>query len=886
MNWSDFRLRLHALLFRRTAEDELDEELRFHVEMEMRKNLATGMRPADASRQVQIQFGGLEQVKEECRDMRGLRFIETLSQDVRYALSGFRRTPGFVSTVVATIALGLGLNTALFTIFNAYVLQPLRVSDPYGLYQFTWANRNLQGHRFSWKEFQDFQKQNPAFSDVAAFNRVSFTRVDGHLMLGHMVTGNYFQMLGVGAIRGRTLLPEDAEVPGSGSVAVLSSDAWTNKFGRDPSIIGKQIPIHGHAVQIAGVAQAGFRGISEVPLDFWVPVTLAPQLEEDASLFGPAQPERLTVVGRLRRDITLHQAEAALTAWAQRHTADRPDPAKATRAILKSRATLIPLEPVIIAAAFPVFLAFGMVLLVACANVANMMLARGMARQCEIGIRLTMGAGRSRLIRQLLTESIALAVPAAAVGFVISRQSIRWGEYLILNTVPGGYLEFVTLIPLQPDARVFFMMLAAAVLAALLFGTAPAVQATRSSLMQAARGEFTTDFRPARLRSALVAGQVAVSVLFLICAAVLIRVNHRLQQRDVGLHTQGVVELNVQDRFRVRTLHQVTSDPGVEIIAAASKIPFGGSLPRVPVTVGQGTGQSPAGYLYVSPEYFDVFRLPILRGRNFTREEATGGAAVAIISQATGARLWPGREAVGQSLSIEPNPQQPHSLADPRAGPPAYSSVLVIGIARDAVNGWVGDGTDQTCIYLPTTALSAGNDLFARVRGDADTAGRRLDATLTASIPGAIDQMHTMDEVLAVQIYPFRALYWISSALGGLALLMTLSGIYGVLSYVVTQRTKEIGIRVALGARPGVVAALVLKQSLRFAFIGAAIGGTAALALLRVAASQLDMKMFGSFDWVAFGVGLLLAIAASAAAAWLPSRRAAGIEPVSTLRCD
>ena len=469
---------------------------------------------------------------------------------------------------------------------------------------------------------------------------------------------------------------------------------------------------------------------------------------------------------------------------------------------------------------------------------------------------------------------------------MISGQSIRWGEWLILNTLPSGYLEFVTLIPLQPDARVFCIMLAAAVLSALLFGIAPAIQATRSNLMQAARGEFTTDFRPARLRSALVVGQVTVSVLFLICAAVLIRVNHRLQQLDVGLQTPGVLELSLQDRFRVRALHQVSSDPGVQIVAAASKYPFGGYLPRVPVAASPGSEQFPAGYLYASPEYFQVFRLPILRGRNFTREEATAGAAVAIISQATAVRLWPGHDALGQSLRIQPNPLQPHSLADPRQGPLPYSSLLVIGIARDAVNGWVGDGPDQTCIYLPTTSLSVGNILFARVRGDVDAAGRRLDAMLTASIPGALDEIHSMDEVLAAQLYPFRALYWTSSALGGLALLLTLSGIYGVLSYVVTQRTKEIGIRVALGASPGVVAALVLRQSLRFAFVGAAIGGTAALGFLRVAASQLDMKMFGSLDWVAFGMGLLLAIAASAAAAWLPSRRAAGIEPVSTLRCD
>ena len=886
MKWSDLRLRLHALLFRRRMETELEEELQFHVDMAVRKQIAAGMRPVEARREVSKRFGGVEQVKEECRDMRGLRWMETILQDVRYALSGFGRTPGFALTVVATIALGLGLNTALFTIFNAYVLQPLRVSDPDRLYQFTWTNRNLQGHEFSWREFQEFQKQNPAFADVAAFHRVSFSRVEGHLMLGHLVTGNYFSMLGVSALRGRTLLPEDAEVPGSAPVAVLSADAWSKKFARDPNIIGKQIPIHGRRVQIVGVAQDGFRGISEVPLDFWVPVTLAPQLDEEASLFGPTQPERLTVVGRLRRDLTLRQAEGALTAWAQRHTADRPEAARATRAILRSKATTIPLEPEIVAAAVPVFLAFGMVLLIACANVANMMLARAMARQREIGIRLAMGAGRPRLIRQLLTESIVLAVPAGAAGFAISGQSIRWGQWLILNTIPSGYLEFFTVIPLQPDARVFCMMVAAAVLSALLFGIAPAIQATRSNVMQAARGEFTTDFRPARLRSALIVGQVMVSVLFLICAAVLIRVNDRMQRLDVGLQTRGVLELNLQDRFRARALHEVNSDPDVETIAGASKFPFGGYLPRVPVAAGQGSEQFPAGYLYASPAYFQIFRLPILRGRNFTPEEATAGAAVAILSEATAARLWPRHDALGQSLRIQANPLQPHSMRDVRQGPPTYSSVAIIGIARDAVNGWVGDGPDQTCIYLPTTALAPGNVVFARVRGDTKVAERRLDTMLTASSPGALDQIHPMNEVLAAQLYPFRALYWTSSALGGLALLLTLSGIYGVLSYVVTQRRKEIGIRMALGARPGAVAAMVLRQSLRFALAGAAIGGTAALGLLRVVASQIDMKMFGSFDWVGIGAGLLLAVAASTAAAWLPSRRAAGIEPVSTLRCD
>jgi hypothetical protein len=276
----------------------------------------------------------------------------------------------------------------------------------------------------------------------------------------------------------------------------------------------------------------------------------------------------------------------------------------------------------------------------------------------------------------------------------------------------------------------------------------------------------------------------------------------------------------------------------------------------------------------------------VIRGRIFTPEEAAAPAAVAIVSQATAARLWPGRDAVGQTLRIQPDPRRPRSLSDPAAGPPPYASVLIIGIARDAVNGWVGDGLDRTCIYFPTVPLRPGNVLFARVAGNVELAARKLDATLNASTPGAVNQIHTMDEIVAAQLYPFRVLYWTASALGGLALLLTLVGIFGVLSYVVTQRTKEIGIRVALGAKPAAVASLVLRQSLRFAFIGGAIGGTAALGLIRLVASQVDINMVGPMDWIAFAMGLLLATAVSAAAAWIPSRRAAAIEPLSTLRCD
>src|SRR5258708_941096 len=352
--------------------------------MQTRKNVEAGMNAREAARRARVQFGGVEQAKENCRDARGIGFIETLLQDVRYALRGFRRTPGFALTVVATIALGLGLNTTLFTIFNAYVLRPVAVRDPYSLYLFTWMNRKGDGHEFTWQELQDFRRQNSAFSEVMGVNHVSFARLRGHMLFGNLVTGNYFHMLGVNAALGRTLLPEDAAAPGSEPVVVLSYAAWKNKFGGDPEMVGKKLLIHGYPLEVVGIAREGFSGLSEIPLDFWAPLTMASQLQDGPKLFGAEQPEQIRIIGRLRYQLSLRQAEAALTTWAQQRTGDRSDPEKATGAVLRSEATTIPLEPMVIAAFSPIIVAFGFVLLIACANVANMLLARAMARQREI----------------------------------------------------------------------------------------------------------------------------------------------------------------------------------------------------------------------------------------------------------------------------------------------------------------------------------------------------------------------------------------------------------------------------------------------------------------------------------------------------------------------
>ena len=282
-----------------------------------------------------------------------------------------------------------------------------------------------------------------------------------------------------------------------------------------------------------------------------------------------------------------------------------------------------------------------------------------------------------------------------------------------------------------------------------------------------------------------------------------------------------------------------------------------------------------------------MFQVPIVRGRNFTRDEAKAGAPVVVISHAMAQRLWPGLDALGRSLRIEWDPEQHGSLAENSTiGAPHYTVVRVIGIVKDAVSGYVGDATDKTCVYLPGTAEAAGYVLLVRVHGDAEGARRRLDTVLTASVPGAVDQIHAMDEILTEQLWPFRVAYWISSAIAVLALLLTLSGIYGVLSYLVTQRTKEIGIRVALGASTRSVAGLVLRQSMRLTGIGVAMGAMAALGVSYVLASQLEMFMFDTFDGVAYGACTVLVIAASACAAYVPCRRAARIEPITTLRYD
>jgi predicted permease len=497
-----------------------------------------------------------------------------------------------------------------------------------------------------------------------------------------------------------------------------------------------------------------------------------------------------------------------------------------------------------------------------------MMLARAMARQREIGIRLTLGAVRARLIRQLLTESILLSVPAAILGFAASQITIEAALRGMFATIPRDMLELIRDVPLPLDWRVFGFMMLAALTSAFLFGLAPAIQATRGGLMIAAQGEFSSDVRPVRIRNGLVIAQITVCTLLLIACGALVRTTARVGAFDIGFHTRRVIAINIAESGRTRVLEALGSDRRLDGIAAASSVPLGGLLPSVTASAPNGAAIN-AAYNYVSPQYFSILGIPIIRGRDFAPPETVSGMPAAILSAAAARRLFAGADPLGQVVHI--------------TGKPA-ADVQVIGVAEDVVTCCIAYGKDAALIYLPTTPATAQRSLLVRVRGDVEAERRRLDTELGARVPGTVDDIHSLDQYLAVSIYPFRAARLVGFAVGGLALLLTVSGIYGVLSYLVTQRTKEIGIRVALGATTGMVTGLVLKQSLRLAAIGIGLGVSLALVLSRLLGSKL--LFLRVFDPPAFSAGALLVALAAIAAGYVPSRRAARIDPIKTLRYD
>ena len=870
---------------RRKRDDDIERELRDHLDLEAEEQREGGLSPDDARNAAHRAFGNVALALEDSRAVWRFAWLSSLMQDIRFGLRGYRKSPGFTLTVIGTLALGLGALGASFSVFNALVLRPFAVRDPYSLYRFEgWGPGRPRS--YTQREFQDFRRENPAFSEVVAY-LPGMVPMAGKGARVQAVTSNYFSMLGGRVCMGRPLMESD-EGPSANGVAVASYAAWRSRLGADPAAVGTMVRLRGQPVEIVGVACPGFNGVDESRDDFWVSLPLIPTMtggtpipQKTASGDKSEDKRRVyySMIGRLKPGLTQDSAKAALLAYGRQTYVRGPGYQVPERVQLREAATIMPLDRDTIGIFLPEFAAFALVLLIACANVSNMMLARGLARQREIGIRISLGAGRARMVRQLLTESLLLAAPAALAASGVAWgavQAARWLQVNVLSASPRlGAREWNGAM----DWRVMAFLMAAAVVATVAFGLLPALQAARRRLIETNRGEFAADRRSARLRSALVLAQVAVCALLLIASGVAMRAERRIANLDLGTDTRGV--FGVLGSKTANVTERIRALPMTESIGYCSQSP----LAVQPSIFAGPAGEFSTTVNWVSPEYFDILRIPI-RGRNFTRAEGDANAPVAIVTESAARRLWPHQEALGQTVRLG-------NLSGLRAG-------VVIGIARDSVSTlWPENGAalSRDLVYFPLGPTSDYATIaIVRTKGDPDAARRPLERVMAELYPNAASELvwpvqHAVDAFL----YPYRALAAIAGILGVLALLLTVSGVFGVSSYAVAQRRKELGIRIALGADSLRVTGMVVGQNFRLGVAGAAAGALAALAVARMlshadwlwrAMGGVSMRNVNVFDVGGYAAGAAIVIAAAAAAAWIPARRAVRVDPVETLRCD
>ena len=804
-------------------------------------------------------------------------WFDQLAQDLRYAWRGLRQRPAFVATTVLTLAVGLGLVTVAFTVFNAYVLRPFAVRDPSGLHQIIWHSRDDGGRSLRWRDYEELRERHDLFDAVIA-ESTRFVSSNGRPLATVLVSDNYFQALGPRFVAGRPLGPGDAS--GAADAVVLSHQAWTRLFNRDPSALGGPLDINGRAFVIVGILGPEFTGLDQYPRDVWVPLTTYAAVAVP-DLIGPDQPRAIEMTARLRQGVTAARAENALAPVLARVLGNQD-----VRAEVRLQDTPNPLSLQLLAVVSPVLAAFALVLVTACANVSNVMLARAIARHREIAVRLSLGASRARVVRQLLTEGVLIAVLAGVAGLILAGWALRAATVMIWSTLPPSVAAIVRIAPVGFDYRVFLFALLAAAAATVLFALLPALQASRLTLTETLRSQHGGATRGSRLRSSLVVGQVAVSLVLVVVALTLARNAGSIGTIDLGFDPAGVISVNVrekEDEALVSRLAAVlTFEPRVAEVAVTGGNPLFVRSRAIAAAPAESAAAAGTRYTFVSPEYFSILRIPILRGRPFRTEEARAAAHVAIVSAATATAFWPGGDPIGKSVRIErPSGRPVDDL-------PGYSDVVIVGVVRDVVSGMLFDGHDTGHIYLPigpTDPHAAA--LLVRGRSDRDLGPETMQRLFkqVGSDPQIFEAL-TLEEMKAVQMYPLRAASWVGSLLGAVALALSVSGLYGILAYTWNQRTKEIGIRMALGATTGMVLRLVMQQSARLAGVGAGIGLCVALGALAMLSSVVQLRQVSLIDAAAFSAGLALVMAATALAAYHPARRATRVDPADALRAD
>ena len=888
MTFRHLSLRLRGLFRRSRVEQELADELAFHVEREARKLIDEGMTPAAAHERAQARFGSTALAADRCRDERGTAVIDNTIRDVQYALRTFARAPLAAFTIVATVAVGLGVVAVLFTVLNTLLFRVDNVPDVDEMYAVERAQTADGGPSpLTRSLFDALQAETHVFTGVYATLPAGDLHVDGRRMAVTLVTGNFFQVLRVAPFMGRALVPADDVRSRGNAVLVLSHKGWDRHFKRDPRVLGRRVLVNGTPFEIVGITAAGFRGLDVGGPDGWAPLS---QLGH----FRPADRGRddgvaVEIVGRLREGVSNSEARAQLAVWYSNrlpHTADR----RSAQLDLVPRRGTVPQPLEAVAAFAPLFVAFGLILMIGCANVANLLLARGVARQREIGIRLSLGASRRRIVGQLMTESVLLALAAAAGGYLISRLALQGAIYWAMQTTPVDIGDVNLSVP-AADWRVAVFLVIAAIAATGLFALMPALRATAIEPVRTLRGELVRDAQPGRARNVLIGVQVFASALLLICAAIFLRSAVAAAKFDPGFRTADTVLIDINNEPKRAAMTQaVTSDETITAYAAVRPQLL---APLRVAFAETAAGKTPVVFKSVSGSYFGVLDIPVVRGRTFTASERDHHP-VAIVSESVARALWPAGRDVGETFRFDPGSgiQRPGGLltvnpnAPPDEGHVPARMVTVVGVVRDVAGFRLSDVKDAD-VFLPTSLDVARTSVVARVQGEPNLARQALLDRLTRIDPnmGSIITMRTMARL---ETFLLQTAFSVSLLLGGLALVLTVSGLFSVLSYLVEQRSREIGVRMALGASARMVTRLMLAQTARPVLAGliagAGLAAALATAVLATPVGALIAQIVHVTDPVAYVASLGVIVAACLLAAWIPAARAARVDPMRTLR--
>jgi predicted permease len=850
---------------RSEVETGMREEMEFHREARISDLVARGMDPEEATRTARLEFGSAEAYREECRKELGYRPWDELYADLRFAVRGIKNNPGFAAATITILAMAIGVNGAFFSIYSNYVLKPLPIRGAERHFSLTSFNREGRSISGWYKTEVDALRRSAGDSVEGLYTSDTFqvlalAPVQRQTMVTS-VSGNYFALLGGTAILGRTLNESEEHAP----VVVLSSFGAARFFPGRADPIGERIRVRTTVFTVIGVMPPSFTGAVPIVPDLWVGIGM-----ENALRGLPSSADhRKDLFGLLAPGVSAERVQAILAAPAA-HFARSSEEAVA-RVELRLQQSVLPDEAEIGVAAALVFAAFWMVLLIACANLANLHLARAAARTHEIAMRLSLGASRWRIVRQLLTESTFAAMLGAAGGCAFAVVAVQAAhDYAVsLSGVSG-----ITLFPVAPDWRVLLYSLALGLAAGLVFGLLPAIEITSPSLTLSTKREnssFAGRVRPRRMRNLLIGGQVAASLVLLICSGILIRNLQRLNSVNAGYDLNRVFNLRL-DEPAPTTLALLEEQAGVSAVSAVERVPLHGRVYRLGVTVDGRTTRM--AYNRVDHRYFEVLALGVT-GRNFTAAEAAAGAKVAVISEATARKLWPSGSPLGQTLTIE---TPGAAAASPLAG-----VFQVIGVVPDVVSGWVFEGKDSSMIYLPAVAGQAGiESAMARITGNPVRTAAALRKACAGVTNATGCEPGSLNEVSAMLRFPFKVAAGVAGTLGGLALLLTAIGLYSVASYSVAQRKREIGVLVALGASPSQVIHRILSEAWRCVVLGVAAGLPVCLVLSKLAASSV--LQIRTFDLGAYlGVPTLLILIATLACAG-PARRAARLDPVVSLR--